>query len=358
LIAAANALGYLPPLSPDKHGFFVGATIIIGIIWLSLVAGQPMENVRNASACKKAWRQDFPDILRGAVPASVGFSTESVTFEIPGNKQTIAVRPSVKLVETDAYFLLKSGSTYFPVAKSKVPPQALVYIRNWAQARQILFTPAPQRPARLPPNVAIGLGVPLFLSCLWVGTHVTAWPKPAPYPTTVRLALRDVETIIAGQAVNLQQLSYSAHVRQGALSDELSGSIGRADITVTFTVDRIATPYLAQTAQAEFEEARTWHSWTGQIPADATMEPLPDSGVFIAWDNPPTAAYPGRCAALRANGGTIPVSGGRVLWRYRLRIQACSATMAKADVRDWMLAAIQPLENELALRTQTKPPPE
>jgi hypothetical protein len=30
--------------------------------------------------------------------------------------------------------------------------------------------------------------------------------------------------------------------------------------------------------------------------------------------------------------------------------------MEKADVRDWMLAAIQPLENELALRTQTNPP--
>jgi hypothetical protein len=356
LIAADSALGYVPPLSPDEHRYIGPGSIVTGLIWLLLLSGETIAKSRNEAACKRSWRHDFPDMLQGAVPVSMRFSDGSFAIDQPGSSQTVTDLSSIKIVESDAYCLLQLGSARVPIPKNKLSTQALNDIRSWSTARIILFRQVPQRPKRLPPKVATWLGVVLFLSCLWVGTHVRTWPKPAPYPTTVRLALRDVETIIAGQAVNLQQLNYSASENQGALYDQLGGSISRPEISGSFSVDRSATPFLAQTAQAEFEEERTWHFWFGQIPADATMEPLPDSGVFIAWDNPPTAAYPGHCAALRANGGTIPVSGGRFLWRYRLRIQACSATMAKADVRDWMLAAIQPLENELALRTQTKPP--
>jgi hypothetical protein len=355
LIAAANALGYLPPLSPDDHRYIGPATIVIGLIWLALLSGESLEKSRNEAACKRLWRQDFPDILRVSVPVSINFMEGSFAIAQPGSSQTVTELSSVKLVEADAYFLLQLGGARVPMAKSKLSSQALNHLRGWSTSHEILFNQAPVRPRRLPPRIATWLGAALCLSCLWAGTHIKTWPKPAPYPTTVRLALRDVATMVAGQVVTLQKLSYTASGRQGGLSDQLSVGIGRPEISGTFTVDRIATPYLAQTAQAEFNEARTWHLWSGQIPADATMELLPESGVLITWDNPPTANYPGHCAILRANGGTIPVSGGRFLWRYRLRIQACSASMSQADVRDWMLAAIQPLDNELALRTQTNP---
>jgi hypothetical protein len=330
------------------------ATVVIGFLWLWLLVGPSIEKSRYEAACKKLWRCDFPEILQGTVPVSAKFWTGFLAFEMLGSDHTLVVRPSVKLIETDAYCLLQLGSTQLPIAKSKLSAQTLNEIRNWSMAANIFFTPIPPRPTRLPPKLSAWLGVALCLSCLWVGTHIREWPKSVAYPTSVRLALRDATTIVAGQVVNLEHLTYSASANQGVLYDQLSGTISRPEIAGTFFTDRNGTPFLARTAQAEFDDERTWHLTIGQIPADATMEPLPESGVFIAWDQPPTADYPGHCAALRANSGTTPLSQGRVLWRNRLFIQACSASMAKADVRDWMLQAIQPLNRELALRTQTK----
>jgi hypothetical protein len=353
--SAANALGYITEFAPYQVHYVSAATASIGLLWLWLLIRQPIEKYQCDAAYKNLWRIDFPEILHDPVPVSIRFSADSVAFNMLGSHHTIPLSTPVKLVETDNYCVLKLGTTQLPIPRNKLPPQNVSAILSWSAAHNILFTPVMRRRTRLPPLVSACFGAVLCVFCLWVATHNKAWQAGAVTRTSVKLELRDATTIIAGQTVHLEQLRYSASDRQGVLYDTLTGTISRPDIGGTFFMDRNSTSNLAQTPQEEFEDERTWHLAIGQIPADAAIEPLPNSGVFIAWDQPPSADYPGHCGALRSNSNTTPAAAGRVLFRNRLWLQICSATMSKAEVRDWALQAIPPLNQQFALRTQTTP---
>jgi hypothetical protein len=352
---AANALGYLPPVSLDEQRLFSAGSLAAGVIWFWLLAGASIQKFRYQLACRKRWRIDFPEIFEGPVPVSIRFLAESVNYEILGNRNTVPIGKSLGLVNTTNYLLLFVRSGVISLSKKKLSPVTLDAILRWSADKNALLLAVAKRSRYLPPRLSASLGATLLLVCLWAGTHVKLIPRVPIYPTSVTLSLPNEITIVAGQVVNLQRLSYEVSDYQGTLYDQLKGYVYRPEISGTFFVDRSATPFLAQTAEAEFKQERSWHLTIGQIPDTATMEPLPDSSVFIAWDQPHAANYPGHCGALRSNSDTSPVVGGRVLWRRRLYLQLCSAAMSKTELRDWMLQAIPPMSRVIAYHTHTKP---
>jgi hypothetical protein len=352
---AADAFGYLPPMSPDDSRYFSAGSFVAGAIWFWLLAGSSIQKYRHQSACRKQWLINFPEIIEGPVPVSIRFLTQSVNYEMLGDRNTVPVGKSLRLVDTANYLLLFVRSGVIPLSKKKLSPVTIDAIRGWSAERNALLLPVAKRSPYLPPQLSAGLGMVLLVVCLWAGNHIKRMPRTPIYPTTVTLSLPDATTMVAGQVVNLERLSYRASDNQGVLYDQLSGYVDRPEISGTFSADRSATPFLAQTAEAEFDQERSWHLTIGQIPDTATLEPLPDSGAFIAWDQPHDADYPGHCGALRSNSGTTPVAGGRVLWRNRLFLQLCSASMSETELRDWMLQAIPPMSRVLASRTQTNP---
>lgn len=355
LIAAAIATGCMPEITPYQSHVVSAGAVLVGFIWFWLLAGRWLERNRCESAWLKYCRTDFPEILGNSVPVSISLLADSVSITMLGGHSVVPIRSIVRLFEIDDYFILRTGITLLPIAKGKLSSQTQDGIRNWAKGQNIFFVPDGPRRNRVPRRISVALGAVLCILCLWVGTHIRVQPQSVAYPTSVKLALRDATTIIAGQAVQLEKLSYSASVNQAVLYDSLSGYVSRPEISGTFFVDRNGTPFLARTAEDEFADERTWHLTIGQIPADATMEALPGSGVYIAWEQPFSADYPGHCGALRSNSGTTPLSAGRFMWRGRLFLEVCSATMSKTEVREWMFHAIEPLNRELALRTQTAP---
>lgn len=355
LVAAGNALGYQPPLPPDYYGIFSFGTFVAGVIWFWLLAGPAIARYRHQAACLAEWRVTIPEIFEGPVPVAIHFLAERVSYEMLKNREMVPTGISLRVIDTANYLLLRVRGGMLPLSKKKLPSSAMDAVRRWSAERNALLLPTARRHIYLPRQLSACLGVAVLVSCIWISKHLKLTPQAPIYPTSVTLSLPDTSTIIAGQVVNLERVSYKASENQGTLFDQLSGFVNRPEISGTFDIDRSATPFLAQTAEAEFEQERSWHLAIGQIPAIATMEPLPDSGVFIAWDQPNAADYAGHCGALRANTGTTPVASERVLWRKRLYLQLCTASMSKPELREWMLQAITPINRVLASRTQTNP---
>jgi hypothetical protein len=340
---AAIAFGYWHGISPEALPYLCWGILLIGVIWFRLLSVRFFDHSRLSAACRKRWRGEIPSIFSGPVPASFTLSADRVTANLLDTQVTMPAGQSVKLVETPSSWFLILGDTCLPAAKAKLAAGATEAIRHWALAHGRLFGAVADRDFNLPRRVSAVLGLTLLLFCIWAATHIRPEANAAVQPTSVNLVLSDATTIVAGQMVHLEGLNYTASTWNGALYDRLSGYVSRPDISGAFYIDRSATHYLAQTAEAEFEEEKGYTLAVGKIGAAATMEPLPDSGVFIAWNNPPEANYPGRCGALRYNYDTVPLPGQQVMWGGRLRMQLCSATMSKDEVRDWMLQAIEPM---------------
>ena len=354
LLAAAVAFGMHPQIAPESLARLGFGTGFVGMIWMWLLAGPAITEYRFRSGWIRRWRSDLPEILQGPLPASVSLSADQAILETLNCRDVAPIGPSIRLIEADDYCLLKLRGALVPIAKNKLSPDVLQAVRGWAMAHNLLFHPVRQRHIVLPTRVSALLGVVLCLCCFVIATHMRVVPQPPIYPTSVTLALPDATMIVAGQVVHLEDLSYGASDFNGVLYDQLSGYISRPDISGTFHMDRSATPYLAQTADDEYNQERTWNLTIGKIPDNATMYALPDSGVFIAWENSVSADYPGRCGALRSNYDTSPAPAGRVLWRGRLYVQVCSAAMSASELREWMMQAIKPMYRQLVSRTKAR----
>ncbi len=355
IYAAYVARGH--PIAVPAHAALLSTgTILFGIIWLLLLTKPAIAKARFQAALKRQWRTNLPEILQAPLPVRLSLLTDKVVFEILGGRTITPLGPAVELIEQDAHIVLNLRGTPCPIPKHTLLPDATRAIRVWATAHSRLFVPVPQRHILLPPRLSAWTGAAICLCCILIAGNVTALPNPATNQSrAVMLALPNATTIIGGEVAHLNGLTYTASVFNGVLYDQLSGYIDRPEISGTFHMDRSAAPYLAQTAQDEFAEERTWNMTVGKIPATARRYDLDAAGVYIAWDNAPGADYPGHCGALRANRDTLPAPDGRVFWRGRLYLQLCSASMSADDLKAWMLHAIAPVYRQIVSRAQATP---
>ena len=351
LVLAANVFGYWPELDRENFHYLSSVTILFGAIWFWLLAAPALQKFRSDSATRKVLRINFPEMLWHPVSMSARVSATRIILAGSGRRYVVPLGAWVTLIDAGSYLILQMGSMLLPLAKPKLSLDSMVALLDWSKSQNIPVQKLPTQKSLAAKDLRRFGGV-LLLACLWVGTHIKVQAAPSIFPRAVRLILPDETIFVAGEIVHLQRLRYSLSDNEGLLYDTLDGYISRPEISGTFYVDRNAAPNLARTAEAEFEIERAWHLTIGQIPPDATMEPLPDSGMYVAWEQPSTAEYPGHCGALRANLGTAPMAGGRVSFRDRVYIQACSATMLKGDVKAWMQQAVRSLNHELLMRTR------
>jgi hypothetical protein len=349
VFAAAVALGFWPQVRPDGAAFLRIGSIVAGSIWLWVLAAPALAKFRYMHSLAKELRPSVPEIFAGPVPARVCFAPDMVTAELLGARSSAAPPASLRLVETADYFFLRVRLTLVPMAKARLAAADAATMRDWARSQGVLYYPRFHRRSLLPPPFSAAAGLALFVMCLAIAGGVRREPEIAAYPARVTVGLSDGETVVDGETAKLDHLYYTVSMFQEGLYEQLRGAVSGPDVSGTFREDRNAHGYLAQTAEDEFAEERGWNFPMGPIPQSAMMEALLDSSVLISWQNPRDAAYPGQCVSLRANVDTVKLNAGRVMWRRRLYVTTCSATLSAQELRAWMLAAIGKLDAHFLL---------